>query len=74
MERLVKYSNRKLYLKDSGSYVDLEFVKDLVKNNKDFEITDFESGRDLTLDVLKRVVVKCDVDAKDIKRLIRYSR
>lgn len=51
-----KYANRRLYNTDSSSYVTLEFLSGLVRDNVDFVVLDAKSGDDITRQVLTQII------------------
>ena len=73
-----KYANRRLYNTSTSSYVTLENLVELVREDKDFEVKDAKTGRDLTHSILTQIIV--DEEAKGqsllptnfLKQLIRF--
>lgn len=53
-----KYANRRLYNTATSSYVTLEHLCQLVKNNEDFVVYDAKSGDDITRSVLTQIIVE----------------
>jgi len=51
-----KYANRRLYNTDTSSYVTLDDLCDMVKENSDFIVYDAKSGEDLTRQVLTQII------------------
>ncbi|MCF6215791.1 MAG: polyhydroxyalkanoate synthesis repressor PhaR [Emcibacter sp.] len=51
-----KYANRRLYNTDSSSYVTLDDLAVMVKNNDDFIVIDAKSGDDITHSVLTQII------------------
>ncbi len=51
-----KYANRRLYNTDSSSYVTLDDLSVMVKNNDDFIVIDAKSGDDITHSVLTQII------------------
>jgi len=51
-----KYANRRLYNTDSSSYVTLDDLAEMVKDNKDFVVRDAKSGEDITHSVLTQII------------------
>lgn len=70
METIYKYANRKLYSTHKNSYIDFEYVKNLVLLNKNFIIIDSYTKQDITTDVLKRTLPSLNLDLKLIKEMI----
>ena len=73
-----KYANRRLYNTATSSYVTLENLLKLVKDDVDFEVKDAKTGKDLTHSILTQIIV--DEEAKGqsllptnfLKQLIRF--
>lgn len=53
-----KYPNRRLYDPGSSRYVTLGHVAQMVKDGKDFVVTDAKTGEDLTRSVLTQIIVE----------------
>lgn len=53
-----KYPNRRLYDTGQSTYVTLEDLRDMVKEDVDFVVQDAKTGEDLTRSVLAQVVVE----------------
>lgn len=51
-----KYANRRLYNTDSSSYVTLDDLAQMVKNDDDFAVKDAKSGDDITHSVLTQII------------------
>jgi polyhydroxyalkanoate synthesis repressor PhaR len=51
-----KYANRRLYDTSASRYVTLDHLRELVKENKNFEVVDAKSGDDLTRGVLAQII------------------
>jgi polyhydroxyalkanoate synthesis repressor PhaR len=51
-----KYANRRLYNTASSSYVTLEHLADMVRENVDFVVFDAKSGDDITRSVLTQII------------------
>ncbi len=52
-----KYANRRLYDTESSSYITLERLAEMVRENRDFEVIDAKSGEDITRQVLTQIIV-----------------
>jgi polyhydroxyalkanoate synthesis repressor PhaR len=52
-----KYANRRLYNTETSTYVTLEDLAQMVRNDKDFVVYDAKSGDDLTHAVLTQIIV-----------------
>jgi len=53
-----KYANRRLYNTATSSYVTLDYLCQMVKDNKDFVVKDAKSGDDITRSVLTQIIVE----------------
>ncbi|MDI9408576.1 MAG: polyhydroxyalkanoate synthesis repressor PhaR [Candidatus Pacebacteria bacterium] len=53
-----KYANRRLYNTVSSSYVTLDSLSDMVKQNIDFVVYDARTGEDITRSVLTQIIVE----------------
>ena len=51
-----KYANRRLYNTDTSSYITLEDLKDLVKQDTPFLVQDAKTDEDLTRQVLTQII------------------
>lgn len=51
-----KYANRKLYDTNTSRYITLEGVSELVRQGREIEVVDRDSGRDLTSLILSQIV------------------
>lgn len=51
-----KYANRKLYDTHTSRYITLEGISELVRQGRDIEVVDRDSGRDLTSLILSQIV------------------
>lgn len=52
-----KYANRRLYNTETSSYVTLDFLAQMVKDERDFQVVDAKTGQDLTRSVLTQIIV-----------------
>jgi polyhydroxyalkanoate synthesis repressor PhaR len=53
-----KYANRRLYNTATSSYVTLDHLCQMVKDNTDFVVYDAKSGEDITRQVLTQIIVE----------------
>lgn len=51
-----KYANRRLYNTDSSTYVTLDDLANMVKQERDFLVYDAKSGEDITRSVLTQII------------------
>lgn len=56
MRVIKRYSNRKLYDTQSGEYITLEGLADLIHNGEEVSVIDHDSGADLTAVTLMQVI------------------
>jgi polyhydroxyalkanoate synthesis repressor PhaR len=74
-----KYPNRRLYDTRQSQYVNLEYIKQLILDHKDFEIVDSKSGENLTKSVLLQIISEQETSDDQslltntlLKQLIRF--
>ncbi len=53
-----KYANRRLYNTATSSYVTLDHLSQMVKDNLEFAVYDAKSGEDITRSVLTQIIVE----------------
>nr|WP_263965003.1 polyhydroxyalkanoate synthesis repressor PhaR [Roseomonas sp. SXEYE001]MCV4206022.1 polyhydroxyalkanoate synthesis repressor PhaR [Roseomonas sp. SXEYE001] len=53
-----KYANRRLYNTETSSYVTLEDLAVMVRQGRDFTVSDAKSGEDITRSVLTQIIVE----------------
>jgi len=51
-----RYSNRKLYNTNEKQYVTLERIAELIRNGEDIQVTDHETGEDLTAMTFAQII------------------
>ena len=64
MITIKKYPNRRLYDTSSSSYVNLDHIRRLIIDNKDFEIVEAKSGDDVTKSVLLQILSEMETTKK----------
>ena len=73
-----KYANRRLYNTSSSSYVTLEHLSEMVRENKDFVVQDAKTGDDITRSVLTQIIFEQESRGQNLlpvqflRRLIRF--
>lgn len=73
-----KYANRRLYNTDTSTYVTLEDLAEMVRNERDFIVYDAKSGEDLTHSVLTQIIVEQESRGQNLlpinflRQLIRF--
>lgn len=79
MITIKKYPNRRLYDTSQSSYVNLDYIKQLVIGHKDFEVVDSKSGEDLTKSILLQIISESETNEQQslltnglLKQLIRF--
>lgn len=53
-----KYANRRLYNTETSSYITLEHLATMVRDNRDFKVVDAKTGEDITRSVLTQIIVE----------------
>jgi polyhydroxyalkanoate synthesis repressor PhaR len=53
-----KYANRRLYNTESSSYITLDHLAALVRENREFKVIDAKTGEDITRSVLTQIIVE----------------
>ena len=53
-----KYANRRLYNTETSSYVTLEDLAAMVRQGRDFTVSDAKTGEDITRSVLTQIIVE----------------
>jgi len=53
-----KYANRRLYNTHSSSYITLEHLAQMVKDNVEFKVLDAKTGADLTHTILTQIIME----------------
>lgn len=53
-----KYANRRLYNTKTSSYVTLDHLAEMIKQDEDFVVVDAKTGEDLTRSVLTQIIVE----------------
>jgi len=66
-----KYANRRLYNTATSSYVTLDHLAQMVKDDTDFVVYDAKSGDDITRQVLTHIIV--EEEGKDGQNLLPIS-
>lgn len=53
-----KYANRRLYNTRTSSYITLDHLAQMVKDNVDFQVIDAKTGSDLTHSILAQIIME----------------
>lgn len=79
MITIKKYPNRRLYDTSKSQYVNLEAIKELVMNHKEFEVVDSKTGENLTKSILLQIITEQESNDQQslltqtvLKQLIRF--
>ncbi len=73
-----KYANRRLYNTGTSTYVTLEDLADMLKNDEDFVVVDAKSGEDITRSVLTQIIFEQENKGQNLlpitflRQLIRF--
>ncbi len=73
-----KYANRRLYNTATSSYVTLDHLSDMVRNEIDFVVQDAKTGEDITRSVLAQIIFEQESRGQNLlpvsflRRLIRF--
>jgi polyhydroxyalkanoate synthesis repressor PhaR len=66
-----KYANRRLYNTQSSSYITLEDIARMVRENVDFEVLDAKTGEDITRQILTQIIM--DEEANGGQQMLPVS-
>lgn len=69
-ETLVRYSNRKTYSTTQSKYVNISYLLKKLASNEDFTVTDYETGNDITNQVVRQAVATSDLTVEQIKKAL----
>lgn len=61
-----KYANRRLYDTESSTYVTLEDLCRMVKEDREFTVVDAKSGEDLTRQILTQIILEQELKGVNI--------
>ncbi len=73
-----KYANRRLYNTAASSYVTLDHLSEMVRQNVDFVVQDAKTGEDITRSVLTQIIFEQESRGQNLlpvqflRRLIRF--
>ena len=71
MITIKRYSNRKLYIVGSNGYTTLTEILTLVKENKDFQVIDSDTGNDITDKTLRSAIGRSNVSVTALLSAVR---
>ena len=66
-----KYANRRLYNTDTSSYITLDDLATMVRDNTDFKVVDAKTGEDITHAILTQIIV--DQEASGGEQMLPVS-
>ena len=79
MVTIKKYPNRRLYDTSQSQYINLDYIKHLIIDHKDFEVVDSKSGENLTKTILLQIISESETNEQQslltnslLKQLIRF--
>ena len=61
-----KYANRRLYNTETSSYITLENLAQMVRQNREFKVVDAKTGDDITRTVLTQIIVEEEAQGKNM--------
>jgi polyhydroxyalkanoate synthesis repressor PhaR len=61
-----RYANRKLYNTETSRYITLKGIAELLENGKDVQVTDNESGEDITSVTLSQILVDTERGGREV--------
>ena len=61
-----KYANRRLYDTGTSSYITIEDVAQMIRENVDFKVIDSKSKKDLTRSVLTQIIAEKESDEENL--------
>lgn len=74
-----KYPNRRLYNTQTSSYVNLDAIRELVKNREEFQVIDSKTEQNLTKSILLQIITESEANENQsvmtealLKQLIRF--
>ncbi len=71
MEIIKKYINRKLYSTKTSSYVDMQYIIDLVKTKQKFQVIENRSQNDITTKTIRASMIEVPLSLETMTMLIR---
>ena len=79
MITIKKYPNRRLYDTSQSQYVNLDYIKQLISEHKEFQVVDSKTGNDLTKSILLQIITESETNEQQsiltntlLKQLIRF--
>ena len=59
-----KYANRRLYNTGTSSYITLEDIAEMVREETDFQVVDAKTGDDITHQILTQIILDQESNGK----------
>ncbi len=69
-----KYANRRLYNTDSSSYITLEDIAQMVRDETEFQVLDAKTGEDITHQILTQIILDQENSGKQQMLPISFLR
>ena len=69
-----KYANRRLYNTSSSSYITLDDLANMVRENVDFQVVDAKTGDDITHSILTQIIVEEEANGDEQMLPISFLR
>jgi polyhydroxyalkanoate synthesis repressor PhaR len=66
MRIIKKYPNRRLYDTEKSAYIKLAEVHELIREGKDFQVVDANTGEDITRSILIQIIIEQENGEKPI--------
>lgn len=74
MEQIIKYKNRKFYSRTLNATLTLSQIRDLIKEGKSVQITEYTTGADITAETLTQVLaISGNVPVCTLRALIQNA-
>lgn len=61
-----KYANRRLYNTSTSSYITLDHLAQMVKDNVEFQVIDAKTGADLTHSILTQIIMEEEAEGEQM--------
>ena len=69
-----KYANRRLYNTGSSSYITLDDIAEMVRDEVDFQVIDAKSGEDITHQILTQIILDQESSGKQQMLPVSFLR
>jgi polyhydroxyalkanoate synthesis regulator protein len=71
--QILKYQNRKLYVQQWSRYATQNELFEHIKDGGEIVVTDYKTGEDITKNIKRNMLTKCNFDSSMLTELIRKS-